>query len=463
MSETQLGELLSRGARAHLIGIGGVSMSTLAEVLLRGGTTITGSDQSESDATRRLRELGIPITIGHFPESVRGAELIIRTAAVLDDNEEITEARRLGIPIFGRAEAWGHIMRPYRNAVCVSGTHGKTTTTSMVTQILLSAGTDPTVMIGGTLGSIGSGCRVGGGDTIVLESCEYADSFLNFFPTIAIVLNVDGDHLEYFGTLENVKKSFARFAALTPPDGHIICNADDENTMNALGGLERELLTFGFKPGAAVRGEAERVTGSGASFDVVYEDRTYCRVKLKVPGHHNVMNALAAAAVAIALGLPGEAAEDGLRDFIGAQRRFEYKGALRGADIYDDYAHHPSELRALLDMAFALPYERVLLAFQPHTYSRTSAHMDAFAEQLRRPAKTYLAEIYAARETNTYGVTSQDLAEKIPGAVCCTTLDELTAALAREARPGDLIITVGAGELDRVGAALADLGAERVT
>lgn len=455
MEQKDLASYLSGGSHAHLVGIGGVSMSTLAEVLKSAGMRISGSDDRETETTAHLRELGIDVVKGHLAESVRGADLIIRTAAVKDDNAEIAEAKRLGIPVFERADAWGNIMRQYGNAVCIAGVHGKTTTTSMVTQILLAADTDPTVMIGGTLGTIGSGYRVGKGDTIVLESCEYADSFLKFFPTVAVVLNVDADHLDYFKNLDGVKASFARFANLVPPDGTIICNADDENTMSTLMPLDRELMTFGFSGASDVRASGERLDAHGSSFDVLYEDRIFCRVKLKVPGHHNVMNALAATAVAITLGIPPEAVEEGLLAFRGAQRRFEFKGRVNGADIYDDYAHHPSELKALLDMALSLPYERVLLAFQPHTYSRTSQHFDAFVEQLKRPTKTYLAEIYAARETNTYGITSEDLAAVIPESVFCPDFAGLTDALEREARPGDLILTVGAGELDTVSAELA--------
>jgi UDP-N-acetylmuramate--alanine ligase len=455
MSVEDLAIKLAKGARAHLVGIGGVSMSPLAEVLYGNGISVTGSDAKESEVTERLRTLGIPVVIGHFPESVRGADLIIRTAAVRDDNAEIAEANALGIPVFERAEAWGHIMRGYENAICVAGAHGKTTTTSMVTQILLAAEADPTVMIGGTLSSLGSGYRVGRGDTIVLESCEYYDSFLKFFPTVAVVLNVDADHLDYFGTLDNVKKSFAAFAALTPQTGKIVCNADDANTMDALRPLGRELFTFGFEPDADVRAENVKYDGHGSSFDVVYDERVYAHVVLKVPGRHNIANALAATAVAAALDLPGQDVEDGLAVFTGAGRRFEFRGTLNGADIYDDYAHHPTELKMLLDTALNLGYKRVLLAFQPHTYSRTAAHFDAFVEQLQRPDRTFLAEIYAAREVNTYGVTSADLVAAIPNATLCPTFEILEKMIAAEARAGDLILTVGAGELDKVAEHLA--------
>jgi len=446
---------LTAGARAHLVGIGGVSMSPLAEVLHGNGLIVSGSDEKMSPVTDRLRSLGISVVEGHSANSVHGADLLIRTAAVRDDNVEIAEARALGIPVYERAEAWGYIMRGYANAVCVAGAHGKTTTTSMVTQILLAADADPTVMIGGTLSSLGSGYRVGQGDTIVLESCEYYDSFLQFRPTVSVILNIDADHLDYFGTLDNVKTSFAKFAELTPASGKIICNADDENTIDTMRGLNRDLFTFGFSPTAHVRAEDITFHDHGSTFDVVCDDRVYSRVTLRVPGKHNIANALAAAAVAVALDLPGEAVAAGLAVFTGAGRRFEFKGTLNGADIYDDYAHHPTELKMLLDTTLNLDYKRVLLAFQPHTYSRTAAHFQTFVEQLQRPHKTFLAEIYAAREINTYGITSSDLVGAIPEAVLCPDFAALEAALAAEAQPGDLILTVGAGELDKVAESLA--------
>ncbi|MDR0917193.1 MAG: UDP-N-acetylmuramate--L-alanine ligase [Oscillospiraceae bacterium] len=447
----QLSDLLQRGSRAHLIGIGGVSMSPLAEELHRHGLRVTGSDLRNSPAVEKLRSLGIDIYIGHDAENVHGADLVIRTAAAREGNPEIDETLRLGIPLFERAAAWGVIMRGYANAVCVSGSHGKTTTTSMISQILLAAGRDPTVMIGGTLPTLGSGYRVGSGDTIVLESCEYFDSFLSFFPTLAVILNVDADHLDYFGDIDHVKAAFREFAELAPETGRVIACGDDRNTIDALRGLDRDITTFGFHAQCDVRCESVLETGHCSEFDVVYEDRVYCRVKLKVPGKHNILNALAACAAAISLGVPSETIEDALRTFVGADRRFEFKGRLNGAVIYDDYAHHPTELRALLDMATALPYKRVVVAFQPHTYSRTASHLEAFAKELRRADKCYIAEIYAAREINTYGITSADLAALVPDSTVCATLSDVEAALKAEARDGDLIITVGAGELDKVG------------
>lgn len=444
---------IAPGRRAHLVGIGGVSMSPLAEVLHGAGMVITGSDMREGPAVAHLRNLGIPVAIGHREENVGDAELIIRTAAVHDSNPEIAAARARGIPVFERAQAWGAIMKGYQNALCISGTHGKTTTTSMCTHIIMAAGLDPTVMIGGTLPLLGAGHRVGAGDTIILESCEYCNSFLSFFPTIAVILNIEADHLDFFKDLEDVESSFRAFADLVPEGGRIIANRDDENTMHTLAGETRPVTTFGLEEGDV---HAAGLTWSKGlpSFDIILRGERFAHVSLRVPGLHNVKNALAAAAAAAALGVSGEAVERGLGQFGGAGRRFEYKGSFRGAEIYDDYAHHPGELKALLDAAHTLGYQRVICAFQPHTYTRTAALFDDFVEVLKQPDVALLAEIYAARETNDIGISSKDLAARIPGSEYYATLPEVTERLRALARPGDLILTVGAGDIFTVGEAL---------
>ena len=441
------------GRRAHLVGIGGVSMAPLAEVLHGAGMVITGSDMRESPAVEHLRELGIPVAIGHRAENLGAAELVIRTAAVHDSNPEIAAAHARGIPVFERAQAWGAIMRGYRNALCIAGTHGKTTTTSMCTHIIMAAGLDPTVMIGGTLPLLGAGHRVGRGDTIILESCEYCNSFLSFSPTVAVILNIEADHLDFFKDLADVERSFRAFADLVPPTGRIIANRDDANTMQTLKGETRPVTTFGLEEGDIHAGSLRWTQGLPA-FDVLYRGQVYAHVSLAVPGLHNVKNALAAAAAAIALGVPGQAVEQGLAQFRGAGRRFEHKGSFRGAEIYDDYAHHPGELRALLETAKGLGYRRVICAFQPHTYTRTAALFDDFVQVLGLPDVTILAEIFAAREDNDIGISSRDLAERIPGARYCATLQETEAVLRELARPGDLILTVGAGDIYTVGEAL---------
>lgn len=446
---------LRPGNRAHLAGIGGVSMSPLAEVLQGMGLAVQGSDMTDSPAVARLRALGIPVRIGHAAENLGACDFVVRTAAIHDDNPEISGAVTRGIPVFERAQAWGAIMRGYRNALCIAGTHGKTTTTSMATHIFMAAQKDPTVMIGGTLALLHSGYRVGKGDTIIAESCEYCNSFLSFFPTVAVILNVEADHLDFFRDLADVERSFRRFAELVPEGGFVVANADDRGARETLDGCARSVFWFS-RDSAAADCRAERLvwTEGLPSFDIVIRGAPYARVSLQVGGAHNVMNALAAASSAYLLGLPGEAVERGLAEFHGAGRRFERKGTYRGAAVYDDYAHHPGELHALLTMAQTLPYRRLVCAFQPHTYTRTHALFDEFVEELKRPDVLILAEIYAAREQNDLGISSRDLAARIPGAIYCPTLSGVTEALRAVAQPGDLILTVGAGDIYQAGEAL---------
>ena len=453
MTNSNIHDYLTPGHKAHLIGIGGVSMSPLAEVLHKMGVEITGSDMNDSATVEHLRALGIPVAIGHRAENVAGADLIIRTAAVHDDNPEVAQAHASGIPVFVRAQAWGSIMRGYKNALCISGTHGKTTTTSMCTHIIMAAQMDPTVMIGGTLPLLGAGYRVGHGDTIILESCEYCNSFLSFFPTVAVILNIEADHLDFFKDLDDVEHSFRAFADRVPENGLIVANADDANTMHTLEGETRPILTFGLEEGDV---HAANLTWNKGlpTFDIIYRGEVFTRVGLRVPGEHNVKNALAAAAAAIALAVSPKAVSEGLNAFRGAGRRFEHKGTYHGAEVYDDYAHHPGELQALLAAARTLGYERIICAFQPHTYTRTKALFDDFVKVLRQPDITLLAEIYGARETNELGISSQDLADQIPGSIYCSTLADVTAKLKELAQPGDLILTVGAGNIYTAGEAL---------
>ena len=441
------------GCKAHLVGIGGVSMAPLGEVLHGEGILVSGSDMSESKTVEHLRSLGISVVIGHLPESVEGADCVIRTAAVHDDNPEIAAARAAGIPVFERAQAWGAIMRGYQNALCISGTHGKTTTTSMCSHIFMAAEADPTIMLGGVLPLLGAGHRVGKGDTIILESCEYCDSFLSFLPTVAVILNVEADHLDYFKDLADVEKSFRAFAQLVPDRGMVVANADDPNTMDTLAGIDRPLLTFGMETGDVQCANLAWDKGL-PTFDVTVRGEHYAHVSLSIPGLHNVKNALAAAAAAYTLGVPAAAVETGLAGFHGAGRRLEFKGEVNGARVFDDYAHHPSEITALLTAVKTLGYDRVICAFQPHTYSRTKSLFGDFVESLKLADLTILSDIYAARETDTLGVSSAQLAERIPGALYCPTLEDVTNTLRELAQPGDLILTVGAGSIYLAGEAL---------
>ena len=448
-----ISEFLVPGKRAHLVGIGGVSMCPLAEVLAGKGLLVQGSDMTESDSVKHLRSKGISVAIGHNAENLGDCDFVIRTAAVHDGNPEIAGAIARGIPVYERAQAWGAIMQHYENALCISGTHGKTTTTSMATHIFMATQADPTVMIGGTLPLLHSGYRVGHGDTIILESCEYCNSFLNFFPTVAVILDVDADHLDFFKDLADVEHSFRTFASLVPEDGLIVANGDDQNTRDTLQGLP--YLSFGFDASNTVYGK--NFSEDFSEFDVICGGEPYAKVRLGVIGRHNALNALAACAVAWKFGISGEDAKTALASFHGAGRRLEYKGSYRGADVYDDYAHHPNELHALLQAVRLMHYQRVICAFQPHTYSRTRALFQDFVDELRTVDQAVLTDIYAAREQNTVGVSSADLAAEIPGSVYCPSLQSVTAYLRANARPGDIILTVGAGDIYKAGEALLKL------
>ena len=441
-------KFIKPGMHVHLVGIGGVSMRPLGLVLKGMGLMVTGSDMSASVSTDELINQGIPVFIGHRAENIKGADCIIRTAAAHNDNPEIAAARAAGIPVFERAQAWGEIMKSYKNAVCISGTHGKTTATSMMTHILMEADTDPTVMIGGYLPLLHAGHRVGHGDTIVLESCEYCDSFLNFFPTLAVVLNVEADHLDYFKDLKDVQKSFHKFAELAT--SCVISNGDDPHTIEAMEGVDH--ITFGLKEGNRIT--AANMCPDWRHFDVICDGNFYCHLDMGVLGKHNALNALAVAGAAWMMGIPGEAVSRGLESFHGAGRRMEFKGNFNGAEIYDDYAHHPDELAATIDAVRSMGDRRIVLAFQPHTYTRTKALFDDFVRELKKADVVVLAEIYAARERNTIGISSADLAAQIPGSIFCETLPDVTAYLRENIQPGDVVLTVGAGDIFRAGEAL---------
>ncbi len=444
----ELQKYLVAGKHVHLVGIGGVSMRPLGLVLKGMGLFVTGSDMNSSVSTDELIGKGIHVAIGHRAENIEGADCIIRTAAVHNDNPEIAAARIAGVPVFERAQAWGVIMRAYKNAVCFSGTHGKTTATSMMTHILMEAGMDPTVMIGGYLPLLHAGHRVGNGDTIVLESCEYCDSFLNFAPTLAVILNIEADHLDYFKDLDDIEESFREFAGLA--SSGVLANGDDPHTVSALAGID--YVSFGLD--AHNRVTAANICPDWRHFDVLCDGVFYCHIDLGVLGKHNAMNALAAAGAAWMLGVSGEAVTKGLVRFHGAGRRMEYKGRFNGADVYDDYAHHPDEVAATLEAVRSLEYKRLVLAFQPHTYTRTKELFPDFVRELKKADVLILAEIYAARERNIYGISSVDLQQHIPGSIYCETLPEVTAYLREIAQPGDVILTMGAGDICRAGEAL---------
>ena len=446
----ELKKYLMPGKRVHLVGIGGVSMRPLGLVLQGMGMLVTGSDMNASVSTDELIAKGIAVSIGHRGENICGADCIIRTAAAHNDNPEIAAARSEGIPVFERAQAWGVIMQAYKNAVCIAGTHGKTTTTSMATHIFMEAEMDPTVMIGGYLPLLRAGHRVGNGDTIVLESCEYCDSFLNFAPTLAVITNIEADHLDYFKDLQDVEKSFRMFAELAT-DG-VLANGDDPHIVETLENIP--YISFGFEKTNRIY--AENISADWRHFDVVCDGETYCHLDLQVFGKHNAINALAAAAAAWFLKIPGEKVAAGLATFTGADRRMQYKGEIGGAKLYDDYAHHPDELAATIDAVRTMDGKRLVLAFQPHTYTRTKALFNDFVQQLSKVDLLIVAEIYAARERNTVGISSRDLTAQIPGSIYCETLHQVAEQLRNVIEPGDIVLTVGAGDIYRAGEMLLE-------
>lgn len=434
----------------HLIGIGGVSMSSLAELLLSYGVHVTGSDRQLTPITEKLERQGAHITYAHLPENVEGAAMVIRTAAVHDDNLEVIRAREEGIPVLERAEAWGELMGDYRDVICLSGTHGKTTSTSMMTVITMAAGLNPTVMVGSHLPAIDGTLRIGAHDCFVAEACEYCNSFLSFRPTIAVILNVEEDHLDFFRDIDDIVASFRRFCALVPEDGIVVANADDPNAVRSIRDAKR-VITFGESERADVRAADVHCENGYYRFTALVRGEFYANIELSVPGHHNLMNALACCASSEFLGIPGETVAEALRTFTGSSRRFQRMGKTeKGAVVVDDYAHHPSEMKATLSAARQMGFRRIFCAFQPHTYTRTRALFDDFVEALSLCDRAVLAPIYAAREKNTIGISSADLAAKVPKAVAIDSFEEIADFLKHETHAGDLILSMGAGNINQI-------------
>ena len=441
--------LLTKIKRIHFIGIGGSGMCPLAEILHSQGYQLSGSDNNESDTLTRINNLGIPVTMGQKAENIEGAEMIVYTAALLKDNPELVAAKNSGIPTFERAEMLGAITRMYSNCICVCGTHGKTTVSSMLTQILIENEKDPSAVIGGKLPLIQSNGRVGKTENMVCEACEFVDTFLKLSPDVAVILNIDEDHLDYFKTLENIIKSFNRFANMTTRK--IIYNGDDENTLKAIENVkDKEFVSFGLKNTNDYYAENVEIVKAFAHFDFCSNGKKLASVKLNVPGRHNVYNALASLVSAIDSGVSIDDAVKALEHFKGAGRRFERLGVYSGIEIADDYAHHPAELKVTLEAAMQMEYKRVWAVFQPFTFSRTYLLMDDFAEVLQIPDRCVMTEIMGSREINTYDVYTSQLAEKIPGSVWYNTFEEVADYLYKNAAEGDLIITLGCGDVYKI-------------
>lgn len=444
----------------HFIGIGGISMSGLAEILLEKGFTISGSDSKESDLTDILTSKGATIFYGQKAGNIiPGIQLVVYTAAIHEDNPEFAEAKAQQLPMLSRAQLLGQIMDNYEKSIAVAGTHGKTTTTSMISEILMAAKADPTISVGGILPSIGGNLRVGASSVFVSEACEYTNSFLNFRPKYSIILNVEAEHLDFFKDLDDIRHSFRKFAGNTLADGATIINGEISNYEELTHNLPQEIITYGFD--SSFDFYATDVTYNEKAcpaFTVMHHDKKVADIQLSVPGRHNASNALAAVALAVTMGLDTDAIVRGLDAFGGANRRFQYKGTVDGVTVIDDYAHHPTEIRATLSAAQNYPHQRLVLVFQPHTYSRTKAFLDDFADVLSMADVVVLADIFAAREKNTYGVSSKDILTRLKAkgteAYYFPSFEEIEKFLLKKCVNGDLLITMGAGNVVEIGEAL---------
>ena len=438
--------ILDSVKRLHFVGIGGSGMCPMAELLMNKGYEISGSDMSESDTLDRVKGWGIPVFMGHRGENIGDAQAVVYTAACKADNPELAAAREKGVPTLERSVMLGMLTAKYPRLVAVSGTHGKTTTTSMLTQVFIEAGADPSAIIGGKLPLINSNCRVGGSDTIICEACEYVDTFLQLHPAVSLLLNIEPDHLDYFKTLENIVKSFRQFAVQT--DRLLVVNASNPGVMEAVAGLHKEIVTFGLDDSCDYYpAELNEEPTACEDFTLMHRGKALGRVDLAVPGKHNMLNALAAAAAAHSLGIEAGKICSALEHFGGVHRRFEILGQFNGVTVADDFAHHPTELTAVLSSAMRMGYRQVWAVFQPHTYSRTYTFLDDFAKALSIPDHLVMTEILAVREENVYGIHTSDLAAKVPGSVWFDSFDEIAGYVMEKAQAGDLILTLGGGDI----------------
>jgi UDP-N-acetylmuramate--alanine ligase len=441
----------------HFIGIGGISMSGLAEILMQEGFTVSGSDARESSLTRRLASLGAQIVYGQRAENISGdMDVVVYTAAIHPDNPEYARAAEMNLPMLTRAQLLGQIMQNYGTPIAVAGTHGKTTTTSMAAQILLEAGCDPTVSVGGILPSIGGNIRVGHSDSFITEACEYTNSFLSFFPKISLILNMDADHLDFFKDIHDIRRSFRQFAELLPADGTLIINADTPAYETVTKGLSCTVITYGLENSADYTARDITYDQYGhPTFTVLRHGEPAGTYSLRVPGIHNVSNALAVIALAAELDIRPDDIQKGFSAFSGTDRRFQYKGSFQEVTVIDDYAHHPTEIRATLTAAKNYPHKTLWCVFQPHTYTRTKALLPEFARALTLADRVVLADIYAAREKNTVGISSEDLQREIRklGTDCQYFPDfgQIEDFLRKNCSPGDLLITMGAGNVVNIG------------
>ena len=441
----------------HFIGIGGISMSGLAEILLSRKFPVSGSDSHESALTDQLAAQGAVV---HYPQMAENItddiDVVVYTAAIHPDNPEFRAAQEKNLPMLTRAQLLGEIMRNYKEAINVSGTHGKTTTTSMITEILLEAHKDPTVSVGGMLKDIGGNIRVGGQEIFVVEACEYTNSFLSFFPTIEVILNVEADHLDFFKDIDDIRHSFKLFAEKLPEDGLLVINKDIKHSEYFTQALKCRVVTFGHEKDADYTANFISYDKfAHPSYTLFYKGEELAQVELGVTGEHNIYNSLAVVAVARSLDIPMETILRGLKRFTGTDRRFQKKGSVNGFTIIDDYAHHPQEIAATIEAAKKYPHRKLWIVFQPHTYSRTAALLDDFAGALSQADEIVLADIYAAREKNTIGISSDDLRkhmlEQNTNVYYIPKFEDIEDFLLQHVEEGDLLITMGAGDIYKVG------------
>lgn len=443
--------------KIHFVGIGGISMSAIAQVLLSRGLKVSGSDFKAGALTDELTSLGAEIHIGHRAENIsEDTDLVVYTAAISEDNPELVFAKEKKIPAVTRAVFLGELMKHYSSAICVSGTHGKTTTTSLISQILVDADTDPTIMVGGIVPFLHSNLRIGNGSAFLTEACEYTNSFLSFFPTIEVILNIKADHLDFFKDLDDIRHSFKQYISLLPEKGRLIINGEIERIGEVIADCRASVTTFGLDGDFDYRAEnIEYDDYAHPIFDVIHNGKKEGRVKLRIPGKHNIYNCLAALAAGELMGVKSESAIASLEKFTGVERRFEFKGKLGGITIIDDYAHHPDEITATLKAAQNYPHKKLWCVFQPHTYTRTKALMDDFAKSLCLADAVVLADIYAARETDNLGISSKDLKNKIEAlgkeVYYFPTFDDIENFLLENLTDNDVLITMGAGDVVIIG------------
>ena len=454
---------LKKYKNIHMIGIGGVSMSGIAEILYNWGFNVTGSDWADSETIQILIKRGIKVTIGHNLEDVKKADVIVYSAAIKQDDPEMITAKELNIPTIERADFLGEITRCFEDTICISGTHGKTTTTSMVSLCFVNALTDPSIQVGAYLKQLDGNYRVGNSEHFIIEACEYVESFLKFSPKAEIILNIDNDHLDYFKTFENIKNAFIKYVKLLPDDGVLVINGDDKNCLDLSKYTNADIITYGIN-NEDVNFYAKNIIFNDdgfAKFDVYHNNQFLDTFELSVPGIHNVSNALACISICMKYNISKEVIKSSLLKFTGAHRRFEFKGKINNSvGVYDDYGHHPTEITATAKSLMNKKYNKSWVIFQPHTYSRTKNLLDDFANALLNFDNVIVLDIYAAREVNTYNISSKDLVDKLvslgKNALYIPDFEECTKYVTEHVNDNDIVLTLGAGTVTNIGPMLVE-------